>query len=95
MDVKEYNKRLTDLEREFEVKKNQLAKECAISNNTYKVGDTVTDHIGSIKIESIGFSYGRYGKIPYSVYNGPVLTKKGVPKKTGEYRKVYGCNVEG
>ena len=39
------------LEQDFEAKVKGLNKECAISNDPYKVGDIITDHIGSIIIK--------------------------------------------
>jgi hypothetical protein len=75
----EYEKRLDELQADFDRKKSALIREIALKNNPYKVGDVVTDHMGSIRIESIGVSMlsGR----PSCFYNGVILTKQGEPSK--------------
>lgn len=89
----EYNERIKRLEAKLEDEKNTLLKEFVDSNNPYKKGDIVTDHIGSIRIEKIKYATGGMLGIPCAVYFGIELTKKGVPKKIATKRDVYQRNI--
>lgn len=92
MNPQEYKDRLSTLEDEFENKKKELIKECALSNNPYKNGDIVADHIGSIRIEKIMVSLGSDRK-PTCVYYGPELKKDLTPRKDGSKRQVWQVNL--
>ena len=95
MNKEEYNIELKKLEADFKIQKDKLAHRCAEENNSYKVGDTVTDHIGSILVEKIGTTYGfHYNDIPYSTYFGIELKKNGEPTKKGNKRLVHQINIE-
>lgn len=94
MDRNEYEQQLKELEKQFAVKRRELAIEYAKSNNPFKAGDKVTDHIGSIIVSSISFSYTGIGNIPCCVYSGVELTSKGVPVKKGTIRKIWQCNIK-
>ena len=66
----------------------ELRKEYAIEHNPIKVGDIITDHYHTIKVESMVVyveSYYYTNNIPYIRYKGVELTKKGVPKKHQQY----------
>ena len=66
------------LQRECNDKQFELRKQYAIEHNPVKVGDIVTDHYHTIRVERMSL----YGSpIPYMRYSGTELTKQGVPKK--------------
>ncbi|HWY36545.1 MAG TPA: hypothetical protein VNX68_18020 [Nitrosopumilaceae archaeon] len=92
MTPEEYKNRLKAIDEERDVKKRQLVKECALSNNTVKIDDIVTDHIGSVKVESIKFDY-NHGGIPCCIYYGIELKKDLTPTKKGEKRGVWQNNI--
>ena len=89
MTEQEYREKLKELKSEYETKKSLLAREFAYSNNPYKIGDIITDDFSIIKIES--FCYCDYvsGYLPNVGYNGIELTKKLIPKKNGEVRRIW------
>jgi hypothetical protein len=93
MDFETYKEKIKDLEKEFENKKTALMKEFVLANNPYKIGDKITDHIGTIIIESIGFAYIGYGSPPCATYFGKELKKDGEPKKNGNKRRVWQSNI--
>ncbi len=66
------------LQRECNDKQNELRKQYAIEHNPVKVGDVVTDHYKTIRVEKMRM----YGyPIPFMRYYGTKLTKQGVPMK--------------
>ena len=71
-----------------------LQHEYATSNNPYKEGDIIEDHIGK------GQWNGNYhistrdsDSLPEMVYHCRVLKKDGTPTKKEEYRGIYGSNI--
>jgi len=92
MNHEEYLQKVKELESEFENKKVELMKEFVRVNNPYKIGDKVTDHIGSIIIEKMGFAWG-YGNKPCATYTGIELKKDGTPTKKESRRQVWQSNV--
>lgn len=93
MNIEEYNTKLKEIQAEYENKKRDLIIFCCKINNPHNIGDVITDHIGSIKIEKIGFSAGFYGALPCCSYTGLVLKKDGLPTKKGEKRTVHQSNI--
>ena len=91
MEYSEYKDKLSDLKAKHHNEKVALAREYAYSNNPYKVGDTVTDHIGSIRVDRIRVDI---TDNPCCIYYGIELTKKGVPYKSGSTRGVYQMNIK-
>jgi hypothetical protein len=90
MIVQEYISRKNILIKEHDKKMKELNKEYALSNNTVKIGDIVTDHIGSVKVEKILL----WGSIePSCVYRGIEYTKAGKPYKKGSERDVFQINL--
>lgn len=78
MTAKELREKCMALQRECNDKQMELRKQYAIEHNPVKVGDIVTDHYHTIRVEKIGI----YGcPVPYMVYHGTELTKQGIPKK--------------
>jgi len=93
MDIKEYESRKNELHKEFSRRKSELDKEYALSNDTVKIGDTVTDHIGSIVVESIAV-YGIMIGEPRCTYYGKNLLKSGKQSKRDPHRTVYQTNIK-
>lgn len=92
MNHSEYLEKLEQLEYDFKMKKISLMKDFVVANNPYKVGDKVTDHVGTILIESMGFAWGTNSK-PCATYFGPKLKKDGTPQKNRDKRCVWQSNV--
>ena len=91
MQLEELEANIKGFAKEYESAKNKAIGEYCFSNNTVKVGDIFTDHIGSIVVESIKVSAG-FGKYQ-CVYFGAELTKKLEPKKNGAKRRAYQQNA--
>jgi len=87
-----YDKKWMQIKRSFEAAKDALYIEFAYANNPYRLGDIVTDRIGSIKIEEIRPYFG-LDKYPQCVYFGIEYTKKGEQNKRGNKRNVYQSNI--
>jgi len=92
MDIIELKKKIVEIEIEFSEKKRSLIVDYLQANNTYKVGDNFTDHIGSIKIEKILFDTRMTHSNPSCVYHGTELKKDGTPKKNPKTRNAYQFN---
>ena len=93
MEIEIYKNKLKELELGFERQKLILMREFVDSNNPFHIGDKITDHIGSIIIEKIGYSYGYSNEHPYAIYTGLVLKKDGTPTKKLKKRTVYQLNI--
>ncbi len=93
MTFDEYKDKVKQLESDFEALKTEAMKEFVRANNPYKKGDIITDHIGTIKVESMRFSWGGLGSTPCAIYYGVELKKNGEPKKNGNKRSMYQSNV--
>lgn len=94
MTEKEYNKRMMSINIECEEKKRKLIRDYAKSNNPYKIGDVVEDHIGKLRIESIEFYNDQWWQLPSCVYYGVELKKDGTPCKRQTNRPVYLSNIK-
>lgn len=81
MNKEEYLKAKKILEEEFEAKKKQLAREYAYSNNDVKIGDVITDHYKTIRVEKFLLGYDFGSQMPCMFYRGTRLNKKGEPMK--------------
>jgi len=91
MKINEYNNKMVVLKNEYNEKVSELKKEYALLNNIVKVGDIVTDHIGSVKVDKILVWE---TSDPSCVYKGTEYTKAGKPTKRGNKRNVYQINLE-
>ena len=78
MTSEELQEKCKALQRECDDKQSQLRKQYAIEHSPVKVGDIVTDHYHTIRVENMSI-YGH--QIPYMRYTGIAMTKKGVPAK--------------
>tara|TARA_R110000868_G_scaffold348792_1_gene609989 strand:+ start:500 stop:793 length:294 start_codon:yes stop_codon:yes gene_type:complete len=94
MTNEEYKKAYDLIESEFQDKKKQLAATYANSNNPYKIGDVITDHICSIKIDKIKWCYTSWGDNPACmIYYGVELKANGEPTKKQKIRGVHQSNI--
>jgi len=93
MKAEDYKQKVKEIEQEAWNKKIRLSKEFALLNNPYKVGDKITDHIGTIIITSITPCRQTFSGLPICNYNGDNLTKKGTISKREPSRVVYQSNI--
>lgn len=89
-----FDKAIAEIEAEMKERKKRLISLYASENNPYKIGDVVTDHIGSIIIEKISpsLSFG-HASFPCCNYFGTELKKDGTPRKDGSKRSVHQTNI--
>lgn len=93
MNYDEYLQKVKELERELGHKKAALMMEFVNANNPYKIGDKITDHIGSIIIEKMGYAWNYPDSNPCATYYGLELKKDGTPNKKGSRRQVWQSNI--
>lgn len=62
------------------------------SNAKYKIGDIVCDSTDTIRVEIVTFSL--LGGDISIYYRGPLLTKKGNPRKDGTKRAIFEDNIK-
>lgn len=92
MTKEEYKERMISIERECARKKRDLNIEYAMSNNPYKVGDVVEDHIGKLRIERTEVDSISWD-LPSCIYYGVELKKDGTPCKRQTNRPVFQLNL--
>lgn len=83
------------IKKEANEKTKAVLIEYAKSNSTVKIGDIVTDHIGSIRVEKIGTHQDGTFNTPSSqaMYTGVELKKDLTPTKKGTTRTVFQSNL--
>lgn len=95
MTKEEYIERKNKLEEDYQKAYKKLAYEYAIANSPYKVGDIVTDFVGSLKIEKVKVSTFVMDKnLPYCVYYGTDVNKNGSLAKRNSGRGVIQSNIK-
>lgn len=87
MTKEELKQKIAEIDRAAELQKKAVYKAFAEQNATYKVGDIVGDATDTIRVESISYSV-FHGDVSIFYY-GPMLTKKGEPRKDGAKRAVF------
>ena len=92
MTKEELENKLAELSRKYEQDKYDTLKSYAEANCDIKVGDIITDHIHTIKVEKIGFHYG-YND-PMMVFEGPDYKKDGTISKRQTNTPVYQSNIK-
>lgn len=90
MTLEEYKEKLLLLDQEYSANKKSLLQDFVFSNTPYKYGDTVTDHAGSIFVESI---MAVDDDPPHALYRGVILNKDGSMNKKGKKRYVWQTNI--
>ncbi len=93
MNQTDYLSKKAEIKRRHGKELSNLAMEFVTKNTTTKIGDIVTDHIGSVKVERIECAYGFSDDYPIAVYHGTCYTKTGKPFKSGEERSIWGNNI--
>ena len=93
MELEDYKEKLRKLHTQLRLDQNALIKKFVDENNPYKIGDKVTDHIGSVRFDKLQYTVTGSGNIPTPIYIGIELKKDGTPKKRVVVRNVYGSNV--
>ena len=93
MTIKELQEKCTALQREYNDKLIELRRQYAIEHNPVKVGDIVTDHYHTIRVEKMSILG---SPVPCMAYRGIELTKRGTPKKRQPvpYNPVFQSRVE-
>lgn len=82
MTVNELTEGLIGIQREANHKQDELREQFAKGHNNIKVGDIITDHYHTIKVERMNVcGY----PVPFMRYYGIELTKKGEEKKRQPY----------
>lgn len=92
MTKEEYLTKRKDMLRRQQKELFELAREYAMSNARYKVGDTVEDGLGRVIAESVEIYHSPYS-LPSVSYWGKELKKDGKPFLNGRKRRVYECNL--
>lgn len=92
MTKEEYYSKLDSLKKEMKHKEQLIVTEYALSNNPVNIGDIVTDHRCTIKVEKF-IPFRSCGDLPICLYKGRRFTKKGVPTKREEIETVYQSNL--
>ena len=87
----ELKTKLAGIEERANERKKDAIREYCFGNNTVKIGDIVTDLIGSVKVEKILIEYSLTR--PQCVYFGAELKKDLTPRKDGSKRSVYAQNI--
>ena len=87
MTQEEMWKQIVSINKRAELEKKRVYFQFVKENAKYRIGDIVSDSTDTIRIESISFSL--YNNVPSIYYVGPLLTKKGQPRKDGETRCIY------
>ena len=85
----ELKAKIAEIERMAELQKEQAYFEYVRTNAKYKIGDVVSDSTDTIRVEEIKFSVTRQFNEVSIWYWGPMLTKKGEPRKDGQKRAVF------
>lgn len=87
------------MKQRFQNEVNELGLQYAREHNPYKVGDTISDHIGAMKIQRVQIVLGAYVSIsfnePFCRYYGVQLKKDGTPlKRQDPTRSIYQHNIK-
>ncbi len=89
MTLEELNKYISEIKKKHDIAVNEVRAIYAKSQELYKVGDTITSDIRTIRIKKIGWNLDFRGN-PYPLYSGDNLTKKGTASKIAPTATIYG-----
>lgn len=91
MTKEELKVKIAAIERMAATQKEYAFSEYVRTNAKHKIGDIVSDSWQTIRVEQIKFSVlSDYGRNDVSIfYYGPMLTKKGEPRKDGQKCAVW------
>ena len=91
MNKDELKSALKEAANEYELKKSEIYGMYAFSNNPYKIGDIISDNVGTIKIEKIKFNVS-FGESE-CVYIGTQYNKNGEVSKKQDHNTIYQSNI--
>lgn len=94
MKLEDYKNKVKSLKARHKKELTEFALKYAFLNSPIKIGDIVTDHIGSIIVEKYALGFSDISIEPKCVYTGTCYTKKGKPYKSGEKRCVHQSNIK-
>ncbi len=80
MTIEEYYSISKEFKDEFDFKQKSLDMKFSLQNNKHNIGDIISDHNHSIKIEKIGCYFNVAKNIPECIYIGVEVYKNGKPK---------------
>jgi len=80
--------KLKQIEDECIIKRKEVMRIYCDEHNPFKIGDSFTDHIGTIRIEKVRYDL----QYPCCVYFGVELKKDGSPKNSGKKRNSWQFN---
>jgi hypothetical protein len=92
MTLDEMKNKISEIEKENNLKIKKVYADYAFSNNPYKVGDIIEDHLCKIQIDNIKFVI-LYGSAS-CVYYGILIQKNGKPFKNNKRGVIYQTNVK-
>ena len=93
MSLDDYFDEIKNLDKKYKEDKRMLGLKFIEINAKHKIGDIITDHIGTIKVEKILLNYIYYSNIPIAVYEGTEYKKDGTPRKKLSVRCVFENNI--
>lgn len=94
MTKEELKKKIDELSRQFEKEKNKIYEQYLDEKYGIKIGDIVTDHAHTIKVESIDYFYDCFLGGPTAKLKGPDYKKDGTISKRQTNTPVYLQNVK-
>jgi len=94
MTKEEYYKQRRLIDQQAQKDKMTLAYEYAMSNNPYAIGDIISDHHITIKINKIKVKFAFGDDYPQCVYTGQCLRKDGKPFKKPKIDWIYQDNIK-
>ena len=95
MTEQEYRAAMQEIERRAADEKRTLGMAFAIEHSPVKVGDYVTDHLDTIRVE--GWAMSRrshdWNALPCLVYRGTTCKRDGTPRKNPKPCDIYQSNL--
>ena len=94
MTKQEYRKALHEINVKAENERRVLARAFATEHSPVNVGDYISDHCDTIRVESLDVVNVTYEyPFPCLVYKGKTCKKDGTPRKNPKRCSIYQCNL--
>ena len=93
MTKEEYNKKVEEENKRHENALESIIAEYAESNNPVKIGDYITDHYQTIRVEEMHPYFDSWRNEPCMIYTGKTCKKDGSPMKRPQESKSYQMNL--
>ena len=94
MTEQDFDAEIIRIESEAKIQKNKLYIKYAESNRTNNVGDIITDHLCTIKVEKFVVRFPGLSRYPSIVYSGIKLKKDLTPYKNGDWDTIWQSNIK-